>query len=114
MSSIDSSTSFPLRTPEGESRCGMSSGFPFVMQGWWGNLRSQLNFAPRALWHSTRDAMPAKKASGKKPKISPFQVYMKRELAKIKEEHPDMEHRERYKVASLRWQQSPQNPKNRV
>lgn len=113
MSSIDSSTSFPLRTPEGESRCGMSSGFPFVMQGAWGNLRSQLNLVPRA-HGTTRDAMPAKKASGKKPKISPFQVYMKRELAKIKEEHPDMEHRERYKVASLRWQQSPQNPKNRV
>lgn len=59
--------------------------------------------------------MPPKKAkSGKaKPRVSVYSVYIREELARLKDAHPDMEHRERFRLASMGWAKSPRNPKNR-
>lgn len=63
--------------------------------------------------------MVAKKQGGK-PKSKPpghlsyYNVFVKAQLAKLKDEHPDMDHRERFKLAALAWAKSPRNPKNRA
>ncbi|KAG8678740.1 hypothetical protein FRC12_020748 [Ceratobasidium sp. 428] len=51
-------------------------------------------------------------AGGAKKKSSPYNVYMKSELAKLKEKHPDMSHKERFKLAATTWAQASENPKN--
>ncbi|KAG8745496.1 hypothetical protein FRC10_007843 [Ceratobasidium sp. 414] len=52
-------------------------------------------------------------AGGAKKKSSPYNIYMKSELAKLKEKHPDMSHKERFKLAATSWAQAPENPKNK-
>ncbi|KAE8193791.1 hypothetical protein A4X06_0g4737 [Tilletia controversa] len=51
----------------------------------------------------------AKSTTGKKP--SPYNVYMKTALAKLKVEKPDMEHKARFKLAAENWKNDPANPK---
>ncbi|KAL9935598.1 hypothetical protein V8E36_005175 [Tilletia maclaganii] len=50
-----------------------------------------------------------KAASGKKP--SPYNVYMKQALAKLKTEKPDLDHKARFKLAAQNWATDPSNPK---
>ncbi|KAF8594802.1 hypothetical protein BDV93DRAFT_458312, partial [Ceratobasidium sp. AG-I] len=50
---------------------------------------------------------------GAKKKSSPYNVYMKSELAKLKEKNPDMPHKERFKLAATTWATSSDNPKNK-
>lgn len=60
--------------------------------------------------------VPRKAASGRKgkgAKVSAYNVFIRTQLAQPKHEHPDMEHRERFKRAQLRWASAPENPKNR-
>ena len=44
--------------------------------------------------------------------LSAYNVFMKGEVAKVKGEHPDLPHREAFKLAAERWQASPMNPQN--
>jgi len=53
----------------------------------------------------------AKRAGGAK-KLSPYNKFMKSELAKVKAENPNMNHKEAFKTAAQRWKDSPENPKN--
>jgi len=44
--------------------------------------------------------------------LSAYNVFMKCEVAKVKNEHPELPHREAFKLAAERWQSSPMNPQN--
>ena len=44
--------------------------------------------------------------------LSAYNVFMKSEVAKVKNEHPQLPHREAFKLAAERWQASPMNPQN--
>ncbi|PWN97773.1 hypothetical protein FA09DRAFT_361076 [Tilletiopsis washingtonensis] len=60
--------------------------------------------------------MPPKKVTsgGKKGKVSPYNAYMKRELAKLKESKPDMAHKDRFSAVAKQWATAPENPKNKA
>ncbi|KAL1921764.1 uncharacterized protein VTP21DRAFT_10406 [Calcarisporiella thermophila] len=51
--------------------------------------------------------------SGAGKKLSPYNKFMKTELAKVKSEKPDLNHKEAFKIAASRWKDSPENPKNK-
>ncbi|KAJ2907280.1 hypothetical protein GGI21_003930 [Coemansia aciculifera] len=58
---------------------------------------------------------PARKTakSAKGPKTaSPYNVFFQRELKKIKQENPEMSHKDAFKQAGLNWRTSSENPKN--
>ena len=44
--------------------------------------------------------------------LSAYNVFMKSEVAKVKNEHPQLAHREAFKLAAEHWQSSPMNPQN--
>ena len=44
--------------------------------------------------------------------LSAYNVFMKSEVAKVKAQHPELLHREAFKLAAERWQASPMNPQN--
>jgi len=44
--------------------------------------------------------------------LSAYNVFMKGEVAKVKSQHPELAHREAFKLAAERWQASPMNPQN--
>ena len=44
--------------------------------------------------------------------LSAYNVFMKGEVAKVKSEHPELQHRDAFKLAAERWQSSPMNPQN--
>jgi YABBY protein len=50
-----------------------------------------------------------KKGSGGK-KVSPYNRYMKEQLAVLKAEKPDMPHQERFKLVAQRWKTAKENP----
>ncbi|PWN89207.1 hypothetical protein FA10DRAFT_267791 [Acaromyces ingoldii] len=58
--------------------------------------------------------MPPKKSSaaaaGGKKKSSPYNVFMKEELAKLKSD--PRPHKEKFKAVAALWAKSPKNPKN--
>ncbi|KAK7465554.1 hypothetical protein VKT23_005529 [Stygiomarasmius scandens] len=57
---------------------------------------------------------PAKKSKstggGKRKKLTPFNKFMQSEMARLKEEEPDMPHQDRFKVATGNWKKAPENP----
>ncbi|KAL1924108.1 uncharacterized protein VTP21DRAFT_7143 [Calcarisporiella thermophila] len=58
-------------------------------------------------------AKVAKKSSTEGKKLSPYNKFMKAEVAKVKAENPDLNHKEAFKKAASRWKDSPENPKNK-
>ncbi|PPQ68768.1 hypothetical protein CVT26_001737 [Gymnopilus dilepis] len=59
---------------------------------------------------------PAKKtkstgSGGAKKKLSAFNKFMQSEMARLKEAEPNMEHKERFKLATTNWKTSKENPK---
>ncbi|KAJ2778607.1 hypothetical protein H4R18_004486 [Coemansia javaensis] len=65
---------------------------------------------------STKAAKPkatkakvAKASTGKK--MTPYNKYMKTEIAKVKQENPGLNHKEAFKMVALRWKTAPENPK---
>lgn len=46
-------------------------------------------------------------------KISPYNKFMKDELAKVKAANPGIAHKEAFKKAAQNWATSPDNPKNK-
>jgi len=84
---------------------------------------------PTALAPQARPSVPptqAQPSSGKRSRkrkaekdanappraLSAYNVFMKAEVAKVKAEHPELPHREAFKMAAERWQASPMNPQN--
>ncbi|KAJ3789978.1 hypothetical protein GGU10DRAFT_371653 [Lentinula aff. detonsa] len=55
---------------------------------------------------------PAKSrgGGGGKKKLTAFNKFMQTEMARLKEEEPDITHQERFKVATANWKHSSQNP----
>ncbi|KAK7058596.1 hypothetical protein VNI00_002232 [Paramarasmius palmivorus] len=51
------------------------------------------------------------KSPGAKKKLTKFNKFMKAEMARLKEEEPEMSHQERFKVATANWKNAPENPK---
>ncbi|TPX33672.1 hypothetical protein SeMB42_g07439 [Synchytrium endobioticum] len=54
---------------------------------------------------------PATTGSGKR--VSPYNNFMKTELSKVKTSHPNLNHREAFKMAASNWKSSPENPTNK-
>ncbi|RUP48840.1 hypothetical protein BC936DRAFT_143853 [Jimgerdemannia flammicorona] len=54
----------------------------------------------------------AKKSPGKK--LSPYNKFMKSELSKVKAEHPELNHKEAFKMVAQRWAAASENPKNQT
>ncbi|KAF8910066.1 Sec1-like protein [Gymnopilus junonius] len=50
-------------------------------------------------------------SGGAKKKLSAFNKFMQSEMARLKEVEPDMEHKERFKLATTNWKTSKENPK---
>ncbi|KAJ3830325.1 hypothetical protein F5880DRAFT_1468729, partial [Lentinula raphanica] len=47
---------------------------------------------------------------GGRKKLTAFNKFMQTEMARLKEEEPDITHQERFKVATANWKHSSQNP----
>ncbi len=52
-----------------------------------------------------------KKEKKEKREPSPYNLFMKSEMAKLKKEHPNMPHKELFTKAASNWKNSPSNPK---
>ncbi|KAG1051299.1 hypothetical protein G6F46_005663 [Rhizopus delemar] len=46
-------------------------------------------------------------------KLSPYNNFIKAELAKVKKETPGISHKDAFKKAAENWKDSPENPKNK-
>ncbi|KAJ1945378.1 hypothetical protein EC988_005767, partial [Linderina pennispora] len=44
-------------------------------------------------------------------KVTPYRIFFDQELKRLKEENPNLSHRDAFKQAGLNWRTSPQNPK---
>ncbi|KAI9598346.1 hypothetical protein BDF19DRAFT_432202 [Syncephalis fuscata] len=51
-------------------------------------------------------------AAGKKRKITPYNKFMKDQLAKYKAQHAGVKHVDAFKHVASMWKTSPDNPKN--
>ncbi|KDR85657.1 hypothetical protein GALMADRAFT_234655 [Galerina marginata CBS 339.88] len=49
---------------------------------------------------------------GAKKKLSAFNKFMQSEMARLKDDEPDMQHKDRFKLATTNWKTSKLNPKN--
>ncbi|CAG8437932.1 16804_t:CDS:2 [Acaulospora morrowiae] len=56
----------------------------------------------------------AKRSTGAAKKLSAYNKFMKTELAKVKTENPDLNHKEAFKMVAQRWKDSAENPKNQT
>ncbi|KAI9478634.1 MAG: hypothetical protein EXX96DRAFT_571643 [Benjaminiella poitrasii] len=57
--------------------------------------------------------MAKDKVTKKSPKkMSPYNQFVKTELAKIKESNPGISHKDAFKLAAKNWADSSENPKN--
>ncbi|TPX32531.1 hypothetical protein SmJEL517_g04363 [Synchytrium microbalum] len=69
---------------------------------------------PKAAAATKEKKTTAKKAAagtgGKR--VSPYNQFMKTELAKVKLSHPNLNHREAFKMAAGNWKNAPENPSN--
>ncbi|KAF5374729.1 hypothetical protein D9758_000545 [Tetrapyrgos nigripes] len=50
---------------------------------------------------------------GKRKKLTAFNKFMQTEMARLKEEEPDIPRQDRFKVATSNWKNAPENP-NRI
>ncbi|KAG1886033.1 hypothetical protein F4604DRAFT_1724227 [Suillus subluteus] len=64
--------------------------------------------APRTESKSVSEK-PAKKTSMKK--LSAFNKFMQTEMARLKEDEPDMSHQDRFKLATSNWKKAKENPR---
>ncbi|KAF9384009.1 hypothetical protein CPB97_006023 [Podila verticillata] len=54
----------------------------------------------------------AKKSTGGAKKLSPYNMFMKKELAVVKKEQPTLDHKAAFKEVASRWKTAAENPKN--
>uniref|UniRef100_A0A8H7Y9E0 YABBY protein C-terminal domain-containing protein n=1 Tax=Psilocybe cubensis TaxID=181762 RepID=A0A8H7Y9E0_PSICU len=70
--------------------------------------------APRTNAKAAAEKPPKKVKStggaGRK-KLSLFNKFMQSEMARLKEQQPDMLHKDRFKLATANWKTSKENPK---
>ncbi|KAF8963845.1 hypothetical protein BDZ97DRAFT_1818197 [Flammula alnicola] len=70
--------------------------------------------APRSATKAAAEK-PLKKTKssggGSKKKLSVFNKFMQAEMARLKEQEPDMQHKDRFKLATTNWKTSKENPK---
>ncbi|TFK41894.1 hypothetical protein BDQ12DRAFT_677341 [Crucibulum laeve] len=71
--------------------------------------------APRTATKDTTEK-PVKKTkstggAGGKKKLTAFNKFMQSEMARLKEEEPDIPHKERFKLATSNWKTAKENPK---
>lgn len=52
------------------------------------------------------------KTSKQKRAPTAYNVFMKKELQKIKEKDPKVDHKEAFMIAAKNWTKAPENPKN--
>ncbi|KII93960.1 hypothetical protein PLICRDRAFT_411156 [Plicaturopsis crispa FD-325 SS-3] len=72
--------------------------------------------APRTATKAAADKPPKKaksSAGGAKKKMTAYNKFMKTELARLKESEPDIEHKDRFKMATGNWKDAKENPKNK-
>ncbi|KAJ4485668.1 hypothetical protein J3R30DRAFT_3697036 [Lentinula aciculospora] len=50
------------------------------------------------------------RGGGGRKKLTAFNKFMQTEMARLKEDEPDITHQERFKVATANWKHSSQNP----
>ncbi|EDR15851.1 uncharacterized protein LACBIDRAFT_301226 [Laccaria bicolor S238N-H82] len=57
---------------------------------------------------------PARKAKsgGGKKKLTAFNKFMQSEMARLKDDEPDISHQERFKLATSNWKKAKENPKS--
>ncbi|KAJ1921045.1 hypothetical protein H4219_000903 [Mycoemilia scoparia] len=69
---------------------------------------------PRVKSDSSPAASKAKKpaAGTKTRKMSKYNDFMKQELVRVKQNNPNIAHKEAFKLAASGWKNSPMNPKN--
>jgi len=60
-----------------------------------------------------KSASSAAGATATKKKLSPYNTFMKTELAKVKKSHPSLSHKDAFKQAASNWAASSDNPKNK-
>ncbi|ESK92171.1 yabby like transcription factor [Moniliophthora roreri MCA 2997] len=60
---------------------------------------------------TTPKSKKAKSPGGSKKKLTPFNKFMRSEMARLKEDEPEMSHQDRFKVATANWKTAPENPK---
>ncbi|XP_006454185.1 hypothetical protein AGABI2DRAFT_197030 [Agaricus bisporus var. bisporus H97] len=48
---------------------------------------------------------------GGRKKLTPFNKFMQTEMQRLKEDEPDLQHKERFKLATANWKHAPENPK---
>ncbi|KAL4269181.1 YABBY family protein [Pleurotus pulmonarius] len=53
-----------------------------------------------------------RRPTGARKKLSAFNKFMQTEMARLKEDEPDMPHQERFKLATKNWKDAKENPKN--
>ncbi|TFY71180.1 hypothetical protein EVG20_g1829 [Dentipellis fragilis] len=69
--------------------------------------------------------MAPKKAAGEKPerktkssggggrkKLTAYNKFMQTEMARLKDDQPDITHQDRFKLATANWKTAKENPKN--
>ncbi|KAJ3222646.1 hypothetical protein HK099_002051 [Clydaea vesicula] len=61
---------------------------------------------------SEKKTPAAKKAGAGTKSKSPYNVFLKTEIPKLKEENASLSHREAFKLAAKNWATSDANPKN--
>ncbi|EAU92606.1 hypothetical protein CC1G_06617 [Coprinopsis cinerea okayama7 len=66
----------------------------------------------KAKGSAEKPAKRARSTGGGKKKLTAFNLFMKTEMARLKETEPDMTHKDRFKQATENWKNSPKNPKN--
>ncbi|KAF8167418.1 hypothetical protein B0H34DRAFT_681796 [Crassisporium funariophilum] len=74
--------------------------------------------APRSATKAAAEK-PAKKTKstgggGAKKKLTAFNKFMQTEMARLKEEEPDMQHKDRFKLATSNWKTAVENPKTKA
>ncbi|KAH6916680.1 hypothetical protein BKA70DRAFT_1250262 [Coprinopsis sp. MPI-PUGE-AT-0042] len=58
-----------------------------------------------------KPAKKTKSGGGGKKKLTAFNLFMKTEMARLKEDEPELSHKERFKLATENWKDSDKNPK---
>ncbi|KAF9531872.1 hypothetical protein CPB83DRAFT_891216 [Crepidotus variabilis] len=71
--------------------------------------------APRTAAKPAADK-PAKKTKssgggGAKKKLTAFNKFMQTEMARLKETEPDIQHKDRFRMATENWKKAKENPK---
>ncbi|KAG1774001.1 hypothetical protein EV702DRAFT_1200730 [Suillus placidus] len=60
---------------------------------------------------SEKPVKKTKSGFGGRKKLSAFNKFMQTEMARLKEDEPDMSHQDRFKLATSNWKTAKENPR---